>query len=124
TLQNGHPQRDWLRVAGAIGVFCLLASAIYLVNDVCDRERDRLHPQKRFRPIAAGLISPAEAIMGACVLGLVGLAGAWALGPMFLLVSAVYVLLTVSYSFWLKHAPIIDVMALAACYIIRVVAGA
>ena len=66
-----------LRTAGATAIFCLLASGVYLVNDVRDREADRLHPKKRHRPIAAGEIAPGVALLIAAVLQLGSLAGAW-----------------------------------------------
>jgi 4-hydroxybenzoate polyprenyltransferase len=124
TLDKGHPAGDWLRVAGAIAVFCALASAIYLVNDLCDVEQDRKHPRKRNRPIAAGFVSVRTASVTAVVLALAGLAGAALLGTEFALIAAGYVALTLAYSFWLKHTVIVDVMALAGCYVVRAAAGA
>jgi 4-hydroxybenzoate polyprenyltransferase len=124
TLNKGHGAADWLRVAAAIAVFCLLSSSIYLVNDVRDVEQDRRHPKKRNRPIAAGWISPGAALATAGLLLAAGLACALALGPMFALTAALYVLLTVSYSLWLKHVVIIDALALSGCYVARAAAGA
>lgn len=124
TLDLGHPLEHWLRVAAGFGVFCALASAIYLVNDVCDREQDRKHPRKCRRPIAAGYVSVPTALATACLLAMGGLAGALLLGIQFALVSLVYVIVTVAYSLWLKHQVLIDVMALASCYVIRAAAGA
>ncbi|HTE18742.1 MAG TPA: decaprenyl-phosphate phosphoribosyltransferase [Armatimonadota bacterium] len=124
TLNHGHSLGDWLRVAGGIAVFCALASAIYLVNDVCDLEQDRKHPRKRHRPIPAGLVSVPAALITAVLLIVGGMAGSLLLGPLFALTSLVYVLLTLAYSIYLKHAVIIDVMALAGCYVARAVAGA
>jgi len=124
SLDHAHPLTDWLRVAAAIGTFCLLCSAIYLLNDVADVEQDRHHPKKRHRPIAAGLVSPATAIATAIVLGIVGLAAAIALGRNFALIAVLYVALTVSYTVWLKHAVLLDVLALSGCYVLRAAAGA
>jgi 4-hydroxybenzoate polyprenyltransferase len=124
TLNHPHPLADWFRVAGAVVVFCMLASAIYLVNDVADMEQDRHHPKKRRRPIAAGEVSPAAALATAGLLGVCGLAGALALGTAFAVTAVLYVLLTVSYTVWLKHAVLLDVMALSACYVLRAAAGA
>ena len=124
TLDHAHPPDHWIRVGGAFLVFCFLASAIYLVNDVCDVEQDRLHPKKRHRPIAAGLVSPAMAIVTAAVLAVGGLAGAFALSVNFAITAIAYVVLTVSYSLWLKHLVLLDVMALSGCYVIRAAAGA
>jgi 4-hydroxybenzoate polyprenyltransferase len=124
TLDHGHPLGNWLRVAAAVLVFCALASAVYLVNDLCDVEQDRKHPRKRLRPLAAGHLSPSTATAAAAVLALAGMAGAAALGPLFLLTAGGYLALTVAYSFWLKHEVLLDVIALAFCYVIRAAAGA
>jgi len=124
TLDAHHPLGDWLRVAAAIAVFCALASSIYLVNDICDVEQDRQHPRKMHRPIASGAISIPTAVTMAVCLALIGMAGAVALGFWFALTAAGYIVLTVSYSFWLKHEAIVDVLALATCYVARAWAGA
>lgn len=124
TLDRGHPAGDWLRVGFGIGVFCALASAIYLVNDVSDVEQDRKHPRKRLRPIAAGEVAIPVALSLAVVLAVAGMAAAVALGPLFALVSLVYLILTVSYTYCLKHVVLVDVLALAGCYVLRAAAGA
>jgi 4-hydroxybenzoate polyprenyltransferase len=124
TLDTGHTAGDWLRVAAGIGVFCLLASAIYLINDLRDAEQDRLHPRKRLRPIAAGEVKAGAALGLALALAVAGGAAALALGWEFALTAAAYLLLTVAYSLWLKHVVIVDVMVLASFYVIRAVAGA
>jgi 4-hydroxybenzoate polyprenyltransferase len=124
SVDRGHPASDWLKVFGAFLIFCALASAIYLVNDVSDLEQDRLHPRKRKRPIAAGLVPVRAALIMAALLGAVGLAASAALGLKFFAVALFYAVLTVSYSFWLKHEVILDVMALAGCYVVRAAAGA
>lgn len=124
TLNHPHPASDWARVAAAVLVFCLLSSSIYLVNDVADVEQDRHHPKKRHRPIAAGLVSVPVARITAALLAVSGLGGAWLLGRGFALTAAIYVALTVSYTFWLKHQVLLDVMALSGCYVIRAAAGA
>ncbi|MGV3722375.1 MAG: decaprenyl-phosphate phosphoribosyltransferase [Actinomycetota bacterium] len=124
TLDQAHPLSDWLRVIAAIAAFCLLSSAIYLVNDVADIEQDRRHPKKRHRPIAAGLVSTHAAILMAVTLGLTGLSAAILLGRGFAMTAALYVALTVSYTIWIKHAVLLDVMALSGCYVLRAAAGA
>jgi 4-hydroxybenzoate polyprenyltransferase len=124
TLDQHHHAGDWIHVVLAFVVFCALASAIYLVNDVCDVEQDRKHPRKQHRPIASGAVSVHSALTMAGFLGIAGMAGAVSLGGWFAPVAAGYVLLTLAYSFWLKHAAIIDVIALAMCYVARAVAGA
>src|SRR5689334_3988001 len=87
TLNHGHPASDWFHVFAGVLVFCLLSSSIYLVNDIADVEQDRLHPKKRFRPIAAGQVTIPTAIATAIVVGGAGLAGALALGRPFAVVA-------------------------------------
>jgi 4-hydroxybenzoate polyprenyltransferase len=124
TLNHGHPLSDWLRVAAGVLVFCLLSSSIYLVNDIADVEQDRHHPKKRFRPIAAGLVAIPTAIVTAIVVASAGLAGSVALGRDFAIVAGAYLVLTISYTAWLKHMVLLDVMALSGCYVLRAAAGA
>lgn len=113
-----------LRSLQAVAVFCMLASGVYLVNDWVDRERDRLHPEKRHRPIAAGHLSGAMA--GVMVVLLWGGAAAWAykLSPAFLAVCGAYIALQLVYTPLLKKAVILDVMVIAAGFILRIFAGA
>lgn len=124
TLNHPHPVSDWVRVAVAVLVFCLLSSSIYLVNDVADVEQDRHHPKKRLRPIAAGQVAIPTALASSVVLALSGLSGAVLLGRDFAITAVIYVVLTVSYTLWLKHQVLLDVMALSGCYVIRAAAGA
>ncbi len=104
--------------------FSLLASSVYVLNDWTDRQEDRLHPLKRRRPIAAGLVSGPLAL----ALGVSVLAGAAALaafcGPAVLALEGVYLALNVAYSMGLKRAVILDVFAIAAGFVIRVWIGA
>jgi 4-hydroxybenzoate polyprenyltransferase len=125
TLDQGHSLADWLRVLAGFGIFCALSSAVYLINDVCDLEQDRLHPKKRFRPLAAGQVSVPVAIAAATALGVGGLLAAWRTGSgAFLATAAAYLLLTIAYSLWLKHLVLIDVMVIAAGFVLRAMAGA
>jgi 4-hydroxybenzoate polyprenyltransferase len=115
---------DLARVTVAIAVFSLLSSSGYILNDYLDREADRNHPKKRFRPIAAREVSEGWAIGQMALLLVVGVAvGGW-LSPAFLLVALAYLATTVSYSLYFKHRVILDVMFLGACYLWRAVAGA
>jgi 4-hydroxybenzoate polyprenyltransferase len=109
---------------GAFFIFCGLSGVVYLVNDVADREADRLHPLKRHRPIASGAVAPGLAIGTALTLAAVALAGAWSLRPAFALVAVAYVLLLALYSGPLKHVVIIDVLTIAIGFVLRAVAGA
>ena len=112
-----------LRVAGAAGLFCLMASALYLLNDVMDAAEDRQHPTKRQRPIASGRITPQAALLAAAILALAALAGAWLLDPQFLIWLMVYSGINVLYSFFLKHFMLLDLFVIAAGFVCRVVAG-
>ena len=105
-------------------VFCVLSGVVYLVNDVRDIEADRLHPTKSLRPIAAGTISTATALIAAVVLTIAGLATAWWLAPAFGAVAAAYVVLLTIYSVALKHIVILDVLAIAGGFVLRAVGGA
>src|SRR5258706_8784406 len=92
-----------LRVCGAFGVFCVLSSAVYLLNDVRDRDADRLHPTKRRRPIAAGEIGPGTASAISAVLAVAALMAAFRLSDRFGAVAAAYLVLNAAYSFGLKR---------------------
>jgi 4-hydroxybenzoate polyprenyltransferase len=106
-------------------VFCLLSSAVYVINDYADRDADRLHPVKKTRPIASGEITPAAALAIAAVL----LAAAAILSILLLprgvaIVAAIYFTLNLLYSFRLKHVAILDVLIVAIGFVLRVDAGA
>lgn len=105
-------------------VFCALASATYLVNDVIDLKRDRQHPVKRRRPIASGEVSPAEALAVAAAMLAAALALAVNINSAFALTALAYPILTMSYSLWLKHIAIVEVLAVAAGFVLRAAAGA
>jgi 4-hydroxybenzoate polyprenyltransferase len=112
------------RALVAFGIFCALSGVVYLVNDVADREADRLHPIKRERPIASGAVTPGLAIGAAIVLSFAALGGAYLLRPAFAAVAFVYVALQTLYSGPLKHIVIIDVLTIAIGFVLRAVAGA
>jgi 4-hydroxybenzoate polyprenyltransferase len=113
-----------VRCGLAFVALCLLSAGTYLVNDTLDAPRDRLHPAKRQRPIAAGHIAPRHALAVAGLLLAAGLGLAAALGPGFLLVGVAYLALTTAYSLWLKRYPLIDVLVLASGFVLRAAAGA
>lgn len=109
---------------GAFAIFCGLSGAMYLLNDVADREKDRLHPEKRHRPIAAGRLQPGVAVIIAVLLIALSLAlGVW-LAPRFALAGLAYVTLLGAYSVWFKHMVIVDVLVVAIGFVLRAVAGA
>ena len=113
----------WTAVA-AFAIFCGLSGAMYLFNDVADAARDRLHPTKRLRPIASGRLSPRTAsVVGALVLA-GSLAAAFRINVPFGLVALAYGGLLIAYSVWFKHLVILDVLTVAAGFVLRAVAGA
>jgi 4-hydroxybenzoate polyprenyltransferase len=112
------------RATAAFGIFCLLSGVVYLINDVVDRDSDRLHPLKKRRPIASGALPVPAAVMSAIVLGGLALAAAFALGLTFFAVAAAYTALLTLYSGLLKHIVIIDVLTIAVGFVLRAVAGA
>ncbi|MDX6582923.1 MAG: hypothetical protein QOI10_2107 [Solirubrobacterales bacterium] len=120
-LDAGHAVVD----AGITFVaFCAISSAGYLFNDLRDREHDRLHPEKRDRPIASGLVAPGTAVGLAVALALLGIALGFLVEPEVAGLVAVYGVITTAYSLGLKRLVIIDVMTIASLFILRVVAGA
>lgn len=114
---------DVATAAAAFGLFCLFSGVVYLVNDINDREADRLHPKKSKRPIASGAISVSTATIFAAVLALVSLGAAYLLDRQFFLVGLSYVLLLTAYSAWLKHSPVLDVLIIAFGFVLRAFAG-
>lgn len=111
------------RVLEAFACFCGLSGAIYLINDLCDRHRDAVHPVKRRRPLASGALSPAMATLAAVVLVGWCLAVAASLGTNFLFIAIGYLTLMVAYSFFLKNIVIADAGCIAAGFVLRAFAG-
>jgi 4-hydroxybenzoate polyprenyltransferase len=112
------------RALTAFALFCALSSAIYLWNDVVDVERDRAHPRKRHRPIAAGRLSIAVAQTAALLLASAALVGGLLLDARFAVTAAAYLALNLAYSSFLKHVAYVDVGCLATGFLFRVLAGA
>jgi len=112
-----------LRSLAGFVLLCLISGAVYLINDLVDIEKDRHHPAKRNRPLASGQLSRSVAISAAIAIPVVTLPLAYLLDPLFGLIISGYFLLHVAYSFWLKNVVIIDVMAVAAGFVLRVAAG-
>src|SRR2546426_5513439 len=108
---------------GAFAIFCWLSGAVYLVNDVADRDQDRLHPKKRERPVAAGRLPIRVALGVAIALVAAGLVAAARISTSFLLVAVAYVVLLGAYSAWLKHVVIVDVLTVAVGFVLRALAG-
>ena len=107
----------------AFFVFCLLAGAVYAMNDLADIEADRIHPVKKYRPIASGRVQPGVARVLAAVLVVGALSWAYVLEPAFALVAAIYFAQNVAYSFKLKHVAYLDVGFIAAGFVLRVMGG-
>jgi 4-hydroxybenzoate polyprenyltransferase len=121
-LQLGNPAAVW-RACAAFGVFCLLSGVVYLVNDIRDREADRLHPVKSRRPIASSALLPGHAAIAAVILSIIAVSAAFALGSSFGLVATTYLLLLGLYSAYLKHIVIVDVLTIAAGFVLRAIGG-
>jgi len=110
-------------VAGAFVVMCAASSATYLVNDVRDVEQDRVHPVKRHRPIAAGEVSTREALVLAAALALLSVGGGAVIAPGLGAVALLYLALTLSYSIWWRGIVALDLLAIAAGFVLRPLAG-
>jgi 4-hydroxybenzoate polyprenyltransferase len=108
----------------AFAVFCALSSVVYLVNDLYDRDADRLHPTKAQRPIASGALAPAAAWTAAAVLGAAAMTAAVMINRSFAVVGGLYLVILSAYSVSLKHLVILDVLTLASGFVLRAVAGA
>lgn len=115
---------SWLPAIAIFGAYCAVSSAAYLVNDVRDAEHDRLHPTKRFRPVASGELRPGHALAGAAVLTAIGLTTALVLGTASIAFMAAFAGLQAGYSLGLKRLVLVDVLTIAGLFMIRAAAGA
>lgn len=124
-LFSGHlTNRDlWLPAGSAFLAFCLIASAVYLGNDLWDQEQDRLHPRKCYRPIAAGLVPPAAALIAAGLLCFTGLYLAFRGGLTVGFLGLGYIALNIAYIFKLKEVPLLDLFTISTGFVLRAVAG-
>ena len=113
-----------LKTIAAFILFCLTSSAVYLINDVADIEKDRQHPTKRLRPLPSGQLKPSVAIAAGVLIPLVTLPLSFLLDFYFGLVALAYLLTMIVYSFILKNIMILDVLTIAAGFVLRAVAGA
>ena len=112
-----------VRVGLAFVAFCMLASGIYAINDVRDAAEDRLHPRKRFRPVAAGELSSRAAVWLGAALMVAGMALCAAIRPLLAGVGAGYVALTLSYTLVWRHLLLLDIVAIGGGFVLRAVAG-
>ncbi len=120
-LANGTAQGQ---AALAFISLCALSSATYVINDYADRKKDRLHPEKKNRPIAAGTIGKIEALLIVVLLTLIGFGTALLLPTNFLYAALGYFTLSQLYTAWLKHEAFADILTIAVNFVIRAVAGA
>ncbi|HEX2991081.1 MAG TPA: decaprenyl-phosphate phosphoribosyltransferase [Anaerolineales bacterium] len=113
----------FLRTLEGFFLFCLISSAVYLLNDIADVEADRNHPEKKFRPIASGKLPVGVATVVAMLLTVIALPLGYLLSPIFALILTAYLIINLLYSRWLKHVPILDVMIISSGFVLRVAAG-
>lgn len=111
------------RAFAALGIFVLISASIYFINDAIDAEKDRAHPRKRFRPIAAGRISIPWAVGISVVMIIVGLGAATLISTPLVVTTAAYLTINIAYSWWLKNIVLLDVMTVASGFVLRAVAG-
>jgi 4-hydroxybenzoate polyprenyltransferase len=107
----------------AFALFCAISSAVYLINDLVDVEKDREHPAKRNRPLASGQLAPSVAVAAALTLVIASLLVSYLLDRSFASVAAAYLLLMILYSLWLKNIVLVDVLTVAGGFMLRVAAG-
>lgn len=119
-LTNPHA---FLRSIASFFLFCLISSTVYIINDILDVEADRQHPTKKKRPIASGALPVPVAIAAAVVVLITTFPAAYILSPGFAAVALVYFLVNLAYSTRLKHVPLVDVLIIAAGFVLRVAAG-
>lgn len=111
------------RSLAAMVLFCLVSSSVYLINDILDVQADRNHPVKKNRPIASGRLPIPVAVVAAALMVILSIPLAYLLSPALGLVLLGYFLLNLAYSNWLKHIPLIDVLVIAAGFVLRVGGG-
>jgi 4-hydroxybenzoate polyprenyltransferase len=114
---------SFLRVFGAFALFCLMASTVYIINDLVDLENDRQHPKKKNRPLPSGKLPIPLAVGAAVIFPMMTLVGALLFSQPLALILALYLVLQLAYSFWLKHVAIVDVLVVMTGFILRVIAG-
>jgi len=125
-LLFGHAWHDEslvFKVMISFGAFCLISSAVYVLNDIVDMKQDRNHPKKRLRPLAAGTIGVHAAYMLSAVLTALGLLLAYVASPLVLMILCGYALMNIAYSLRLKHVVILDVFIIATGFMLRILAG-
>lgn len=114
---------SFLRTLAGFALFCLISSSVYIFNDLADVEADRQHPEKKNRPIPSGKLSVGAAWAAGIFIVILTFALAWLLTPGFEFVVVLYFVINMAYSKWLKHIAILDVLIIAAGFVLRVHAG-
>ena len=113
----------FITVSYGFFIFCALSSSIYIINDILDVQKDRIHPFKRFRPLANNDLSILSAIIIATILAISSITASYFMPPGFFIIAVIYFALHVLYSLVFKHIEIIDILTLAGGYMLRVLAG-
>lgn len=112
-----------VRTLLAFGLLCLIASAVYIMNDLSDIESDQQHPRKRNRPLPSGRLSPRVAVAAAIFFAVGSLAAGFALDLVFGLILLTYLVSQIAYTYWLKHEVLLDIFIVAAGFVLRIAAG-
>jgi len=112
-----------LAVLGAFVLLCLMSGAVYLMNDLADVESDRLHPTKRNRPLASGRLNPRVAGVASFLFAAISLAAGYLLSPELAVILLLYLVAQIAYTFRLKHLVLLDVLTIAAGFVLRIAAG-
>lgn len=113
----------WITVLYSFIIFCMLSGSEYIINDIMDKERDRIHPKKCNRPIASGKLRASHAFIFATLMVCAALVGAYLINIQFFVTSLAYFLLIILYSLFLKHIAIVDVLIISLGFVLRAVAG-
>ncbi|MPQ42581.1 decaprenyl-phosphate phosphoribosyltransferase [Clostridium tarantellae] len=104
-------------------LFCFISSTVYIMNDILDVEKDRVHPKKKFRPIASGAVMPREAVIAMIILLVISLGGGFLINKLVFGVLLLYLINNIIYSFKIKHVVILDVISIAIGFLLRILAG-
>jgi len=113
----------WILVISAFLTFCMISGSEYIINDILDRDRDRIHPRKRNRPIASEKLKVSHAMLFAIILLILAFTIAYKINIQFLEISLAYFILIICYSLYLKHIAIVDVLTISTGFVLRAVAG-
>ena len=113
----------WFNVISAFIIFCMLSGGDYVINDILDAERDKMHPTKRKRPIASGGLKKSHAILFASLLIILALSWSYLINSLFFIVSVMFFFLHNAYTLFLKHIILVDVLTISTNFVIRAIAG-